>query len=248
VDVGLRLAVFGIAAFCNGCLNPQIYGPPRTIPVGKFQHTVGVEAFGLAARAASAPATPSNPAPQRSQLDTGVLPLAPTYQLRVGVAERVDVGLHVSNMNSLGADIKWNVIKSDVFDLAVDPGFQAFRTVILPGDGTVGGHTQIYANFPVVFGINMSDAVTIVPTAGFTYGINDSPTTGFGDVWDVKGGMLRAGLGLNLRRSAKFAIQPEITVLEFINTRDDASLLVCLFGLGFNFGALPAYGTAKATE
>jgi hypothetical protein len=38
------------------------------------------------------------------------------------------------------------------------------------------------------------------------------------------------------------------TVLKFLNKTDDASVLLYMFGLGFNFGALPVYGTPEPAE
>jgi hypothetical protein len=35
-------------------------------------------------------------------------------------------------------------------------------------------------------------------------------------------------------------------LLKFLNKTEDASVTLFLFGLGFNFGALPEYGTKEA--
>jgi hypothetical protein len=48
----------------------------------------------------------------------------------------------------------------------------------------------------------------------------------------------RAGFGLNIRASKSFAIQPEVTGLRFFH---DVEGPIVIFGLGFNFGALPSY-------
>jgi hypothetical protein len=243
--VGIRLGAIGVAAaLCTGCPNPQIYGTPRTTPVGKVQHTVAAEGFGYSIKYPN-PTTTSNGVTVTRENASGTLPNFPTYALRVGVADTVDIGVRVSNLTSVGADVKWNFIKGDTFDMAAVPGFQVFHIGSSSG-GTTAGYTQFYANLPLVFGINLSDAMTIVPTAGITYGLNSASVVSDDNssaASSVDGIMLRGGLGFNFRISPKFAMQPEITMLKFLNKTDDASVLLYLFGLGFNFGNLPEYGT-----
>ena len=244
--VGIRLGAIGVAAaLCTGCPNPQIYGTPRTTPVGKVQHTVAAEGFGFNIKYPRTTAADGTPQ-QRS--DSATLPNLPTYALRVGVADTLDVGFRLSNLTSVGADVKWNFIKGDTFDMAAVPGFQVFH-IGSSGGGATAGYTQFYVNLPLVFGINISDAVTIVPTAGATYGLNSASVVSSDDskaASSVDGIMLRGGLGFNFRISPKFAMQPEITLLKFLNKDEDASVTLFLFGLGFNFGALPEYGTKEA--
>jgi hypothetical protein len=245
--VGLRLGVIGVAAaLCTGCPNPQIYGTPRTTPVGKVQHTVAAEGFGFSIKY---PSVTSNGVTTTRQAASGTWPNFPSYQLRVGVAETVDVGVRISNMTSFGGDVKWNFIKGEVFDMATVPGFQVFH-IGSSSNGSTGGYTQFYANLPLVFGINLSDAMTIVPTAGVTYGLNSVSVVSDDDssaASSIDGLMLRGGLGMNFRITPKFAMQPEITMLKFLNKVDDASIVLYLFGLGFNFGNLPEYGSKEAS-
>lgn len=244
--IGIRLGTIGVAAaLCTGCPNPQIYGTPRTTPVGKVQHTVAAEGFGFNIKY---PAITAADGTKQERSDSATLPNLPTYQLRIGVADTVDVGVRIANMTSVGADVKWNFIKGDTFDMATVPGFQVFH-IGSSGGGTTAGYTQFYANLPLVFGINVSDAVTIVPTAGVTYGLNSASVVSADDTSaasSVDGIMLRGGLGFNFRISPKFSMQPEITILKFLNKTEDASVLLYLFGLGFNFGALPEYGGKEA--
>ncbi len=244
--VGIRLGAMGVAAaLCTGCPNPQIYGTPRTTPVGRVQHTLAAEGLGYSIEYPKRTVNGTDATPPSA---SGTLPNLPTYQLRVGVADTVDVGVRVANMTSLGADVKWNFIKGDTFDMAAVPGFQVFHISGSSG-GAVAGYTQFYANLPLVFGINVSDAVTIVPTAGITYGLNSASVVSSDEssaASSVDGIMLRGGLGFNFRISPKFAMQPEITMLKFLNKAEDAGVLLYLFGLGFNFGALPEYGTTEA--
>jgi hypothetical protein len=250
--MGIRVgAICAAAALCTGCPNPQIYGTPRTTPVGKVQHTAAVEGFGYSVKYPTPTATAADPNPVARASQSGTAPNLPTYALRVGVHDRVDIGARVSNLTSIGADVKWNFIKGDTFDMAAVPGFQVFHISASGGNGDTAGYTQFYVNLPLVFGINLSDAVTVVPTAGMTWGNNSASVVaddGTEAASSVDGIMLRGGLGFNFRISPKFAMQPEITVLKFLNKSEDASVLLYLFGLGFNFGALPVYGTPEPAE
>src|SRR5690349_21254831 len=97
--LGIRLgALATIAALCTGCPNPQTYGTPRTTPAGKIQHNLAAEGIGASSDAGSF-----------------TVPNVPTYTLRVGVADTVDIGARIANLTSIGADVKWNFIKSDSF-------------------------------------------------------------------------------------------------------------------------------------
>lgn len=241
IGLGCRIAAFGaFAALCTGCPNPNTYGTPRTTPVGRVQHTVAAEGFSYRVK---------NPDSAGGRVASGTFPNLPTYQLRVGVADTVDIGARISNMSSFGADVKWNFLKSESFDMAAVPGFQVFH---ISGStaGTTSGYTQFYGNLPVVLGINLSDAVTIVPTAGVTYGLNSVSVVSDDEsaAASIDGLILRAGLGFNFRVSPKFAMQPELTMMQFLNADDKASVRLFIFGLGFNFGSLPVYGAPEAPE
>ena len=234
--LGIRLGlIVGAAAVCTGCPNPNTYGTPRTTPVGRVQHTVAAEGFGASFE------QPLGNGQTRS--DGGTLPNFPSYQLRIGVADTVDVGVKILNMTSVGADVKWNFIKGDTFDMAAVPGFQVFHF-----STNDVGFTQFYGNLPLLFGINVSDSVTIVPAAGVTYSLssgsadnNDGNSAAFseGGLW------LRGGLGFNFRVSPKFAMHPEITFLKNLPGDGETDALLYIFGLGFNFGALPVYGSPE---
>ncbi len=237
---GIRLGVMvGAAAICTGCPNPNTYGTPRTTPVGRVQHTLAAEGFG----ATFEQKVSDGMGGTRTRSGGGTVPNLPSYQLRIGVADTVDIGVKVLNMSSLGADVKWNFIKGDTFDMAAVPGFQVFHA---SSDSV--GYTQFYGNLPLLFGINVSDSVTIVPSAGVTYSLgsgaaddNDDTSAAFSD-----GGLwVRGGLGFNFRISPKFAMHPEITFLKNMPGDNEVDALLYIFGLGFNFGALPVYGSPE---
>ncbi len=235
IGMGLRVgALAAMALLATGCPNPNTYGTPRTTPAGRVQHTVAAE--GISYRLQDSPQ-------QGGEVATGSFPTAPTYQLRVGVADRVDIGARINNLSSVGADVKWNFLRSESFDMAVVPGFQVFH-ISGSSAGTTTGYTQFYGNLPLVFGINLGEAVSFVPTAGVTYGYNSATAVSDNSsaAASIDGLILRAGLGFNFRISPKFAMHPEVTMLQFLNDDSDAKVRLFIFGLGFNFGSLPKFG------
>lgn len=234
--IGIRLGALGaMAALCTGCPNPQTYGTPRTTPVGKIQHSVAAEGWGFTGYDAD------------SDRDiSGAYPTFPTYTLRVGVADTVDIGARISNFSSLGADVKWNFVKSEAFDMAIDPGFQFFHLSASSG-GEDASMSVLYLNAPLMFGVNVGDSVSVVPTLGVTWGWASASVASDSDsdaASGTTGIMLRPGLGFNFRISERFALHPEITFLKTLKGSGEDSALLYMFGLGFNFGNLPKYGVA----
>ncbi len=216
----------------TGCPNPNIYGTPRTTPAGKISHSIAAEAIGY-----------------KSDSGGGTLPTMPTYTLRIGATDNLDIGVRISNSSTLGFDGKFNFLKTRSFDMAVDPGAQFFYFSSSDTSGTSSSSATImgtYLHLPLLFGVNLGSSVTLMPTAGIMYGMmSGSSTTSSSSGSDsVKAdsnlGLIgRFGLGVNLRILNGFAMQPEFTVMKFF--KDDASGYLYLAGLGFNFGALPGY-------
>jgi hypothetical protein len=59
--------------------------------------------------------------------DASAIYAPPAYTARIGLADRLDIGLRLSPP-SIGADLKWNAFQSPFFDLAIVPGAEAFGT------------------------------------------------------------------------------------------------------------------------
>lgn len=244
VSFGIRLgAICVAAALCTGCPNPNTYGTPRTTPAGRVQHTLAAEGIGLSwDQPVTTVDSAGNPT-TREVSESATVPNFPSYQIRIGVADEVDVGVKVLNMSSLGADVKWNFIKSDGFDMAVVPGFQVFHFSV-----NDNGYTQFYGNLPLLFGINVGDSVTFVPSAGVTYSLGSATATDSSDnsaAYSDSGLWLRGGIGFNFRISPKFALHPEITFLKNMPSDNEIDTLLYVFGIGFNFGTLPVYGSPE---
>lgn len=206
-----------------GCPNPQTYGSPRTLDPGKVQHTVALEGAAAVGGGAS-----------------GVAPNLPTYQLRVGLADSVDLGARITNLTMLGADVKWNFVRSKAIDLAIDPGFQGTYAA-------VGGNSAavLYGHLPVLVGINVAEFLTIHLTPGMIAGFASSSVSSDNAAGSVAGSFLgaRGGLGLNFRLTDGFALTPEATLIKPLTPNSGDGMLIT-FGLGFSFGAMPNYGEA----
>jgi hypothetical protein len=240
--VTLGLAAAG-ALVLSGCPNPNTYGTPRTTPAGKLSHTIAAEGLGYKVKTGCTPGT----CPVE---ESGSVPLPPTYQLRVGLMDQLDLGARVANMTSLGLDIKWNFLKSEVFDVAIDPGFQFFQvsatTLDSSGRSVSASTNVVYLHGPLLLGLNAGKMFSVVLTPGVTYGLlsaDINSSEGVGAAQTTSGLLGRLGIGLDFRIFDSFAIHPEVT---FMKSFDDSSdNLLYIFGLGFNFGHLPDYSDQR---
>jgi hypothetical protein len=180
------------------------------------------------------------------------VPTAPTYTLRLGVADNVDLGFRAANLTTFGFDGKINFIRGG-FDLAVDPGIQAFYYSLGSSAGNASASQSVsgaYFHLPLLFGINVSQGFTIVPTAGIMYGVVSTSASVSSDSGNdsVKasgnsGIIGRFGLGFDARVSSGFALHPEVTIMK--SFKEGAEGILYLAGLGFNFGHLPDYSDIK---
>jgi hypothetical protein len=233
-----------------GCPNPNVYATARTTPKGQLSHSLAAEAFGFSYKAPVVKTT-TNAAGQptlttEDETRTATVPTAPTYVLRWGVAEDMELAFKVSQFSSLGLDYKLNFLKGETLDLAVAPGGQFMRISSSASSGTSSSSTSAtvaYLHLPLILDINLGETVSFVLTPGVTYGYASASVTGSESTQAVSNGgvFARGGLGLNLRLSPGFAMQPEMTLLR--NFESDATTLY-IMGLGFNFGSLPSFGTA----
>lgn len=240
------LFALGAASSLTGCPNPNTYGTPRTVAPGKLSHTVAVEGFGYKVK------TTCSPQPCTAPQDSGSTPTLPTYQLRVGLGDRFDIGARVANMTSLGADFKWNFVKSQMFDAAIDPGFQFFKvttsSVDANGNSVDASTNVVYLHGPFLLALNAGEAFSVVLTPGVTYGVISTSVNadkGIGVAQTTKGAMGRIGIGFDFRVFDSFALHPEVT---FLQSFGSPSRLLYIYGLGFNFGHLPSYADQSETR
>jgi hypothetical protein len=219
-----------------GCPNPNTYTTPRTIGSGHFQHTLAAEAWGFSIPATSAYST--------TEKLSGTVPTLPTYTLRIGLGDSWEIGARLANMTSLGADVKWNLLKSSGIDLAIDPAFQIFELAVNDSNGGNDLLRVTYLHVPLLVGLNINRTVSVVFTPGLTWGFASGSSTatqftgGGNQASASTGAMGRFGLGFDFRIMPGFALHPEITFLRGFGA--DRTLIYTA-GLGFNFGAMPNY-------
>jgi len=212
-----------VGALTTGCPSPNTYTTPRTIPRGTVQHTLAVEALGAAGSGGGA-----------------FLPPLPTYQLRVGIADQVDIGFRLSALSTIGGDVKINLLRSSGFDLSLDPGIQGAYVVGFTRDDS-GSLGIVYFNLPVLLGFNLSRNFTLLASPGILYTVftGGSASSLSGDRSSVSASGIagRLGVGFAARVNNSFAIQPELTVL--FPLEGESSGAIFSLGLGFQFGSQP---------
>src|SRR5690606_6869743 len=137
------------ALLLTGCPNPNTYGTPRTVAPGKVSHSVAAEWVGWRFEARHIDET-GEPVPgEPAVTEAGSIIVPPTYMLRLGISEQVDIGFRAANMTSIGGDVKFNFLRSEVVDLAVDPGIQWMFV----------GFSVYHVHVPLLVGINLSESV-----------------------------------------------------------------------------------------
>jgi hypothetical protein len=216
-----------------GCPNPNTYTTPRTIGSGHFQHSLAAEAWGFNIPASAANTT--------GETLSATFPTLPTYTLRVGIGDDWEIGARVANMTSLGADVKWNPLKSSGIDLALDPAFQIFELSV-SDNGSSESLRVTYLHLPLLVGLNLSRSVTLVLTPGVTWGFvsgsASTGTSGTDQASATSGTIGRFGIGADFRIMPGFALHPEVTFLRGLGSD---GTIIYMAGLGFNFGAMPNY-------
>jgi hypothetical protein len=149
---------------------------------------------------------------------------------RVGLAPRLDGGVR-TNFASIAGDIKWNAIRTRYFDLALDGGVE-----IMP--------ETFYVDMPVMLGINVSEAISILPNTGITLGEGTQPSMSANQTYDdglhdrpPAGRLLiRAGIGTQFRFSPTFAVEPEFTYVGPADGGEHGTSEYFAAGIGFCFG------------
>ena len=218
-----------IAVTLGGCPDPNTYSTPRTLAPGDLQIQVSMSGFTGTGRG-----------------QTAVSPGLPSVGVRIGLADRLDVGARLSGFSSVQADLKYNFLRGRV-DIAIDPMAQAYYYDV-SGLREAIGIAQLH--LPVLFGVNLDEATTLLFTPGFFAGLSTSPLEGSGassvQVASLSDGLgARLGLGLNVRVSDKLSWQPEVTVWHQFT---DLDAWVCVFGIGLNAGAQPDYSDIGGSE
>lgn len=238
------VVALGGAALLTGCPNPNVYGTPRTVKPGKVSHSIAAEWVGWRFEVRRIDADGEPVSDEAIVTEQGSVIVPPTYTLRLGVAEQVDIGFRAAQATSLAGDVKYNFYRSETVDLAVDPGIQWMFV----------GFNVYHLHLPLLVGVNLSERLSLVLTPGLMYGVNtyNSGNETFDRELDrllsADGWYGRLGLGINVRVSRRFALHPEITFLRSLANDDGSPVRAAmsyLFGIGFNFGNLPEHGSAE---
>ncbi len=218
----------GAISALAGCTSPNTYATARTVAPGSVTHSLAFEGVGYT-----------------GSQGTGALPVLPTYALRAGIVDRVDLGLRVGSLTELGADVKVNVLRGD-FDVAIAPGAECFLEWEYNPAQTRRSGAQAYFHLPLILSYNVSKELSLVGVPGFTY-VTGLPVSNDFVRTQVFGGgasVARLGVGIDYRYRKNRAIHPEITVLQSMSS----SAAVVVFGVGFAFGGIPDYSDVGSSE
>ncbi len=212
-----------IVLLATACGTASRYGTPRTLAPGEtttvatLDITPGVEFNGT----------------------DGMAPL-PRLGARHGLTDRLEIGASITGLPLLvgeaGLDLKWNFHRSPGLDLALAPAVGGLFVANLDDeddfdeddDATEVDAALFHTTLPLLAGINVAPWATVVPHAGlglFTTGAATAPYATF-------------GLGMQLRPSATFAIQPGVEILRRLDGEDATLASV---SLGLFFGPQPRF-------
>lgn len=226
-------ALLGLLAVW-GCVNPNLYTVPRTVPKNELQVVVAPEVTGF-----------GGSQPGASDFDR-LVPALPTVGVRYGLSDKVDIGGRLSNVLTTSGDIKWNPLRSPAFDLSIAPGVQFYQVQGIGNedvdDAADASRTVFIAHLPLLLGLNLSRSVVLVPTVGISYALAKEAPVSASDIEQsqvVRGAFLRAGLGIDLRLIEHVALHPEFTVMRGISEMD--GYMLYMGGIGFVIGNLPEY-------
>lgn len=212
----------------SGCPNPLGYTTPRTVAPGEVVQIPSLEVYDLRVG------------------DSSLLaPSAPSYQVRLGVVERVDAGLRLSNFSGLGLDLKYNFFQSDTLDLALDPSVHRLGVVALLfwGDPELRDDPPADAfsfDVPLLAGFNLNPELSLVLRGGFLLVTEASDSEESYD-WLPEGTpwrVLHGGAGVDVRLTPSFAVHPAFSVLV---DATNGEIRGFVGGIGLALGRLPRF-------
>ncbi len=230
----LGSASWGLFLALSGCPNPNTYTTPRTLDPGTVQSQVAGEGMGVDYKVSHG-STDSSGNPIKTDVLAG-LPMLPTLGVRFGVAEGLEIGLRLPNGEPFAIDTKIRLLKGPL-DVALDPGLQLYLASV-----NNNSFAALYLHAPVLLGFNLSRNVSLVLSPGLAYAENTGTNvyaTGVAGSSTAAGFMARLGVGFDFRVNRRFAVHPEVTLMRQFTGSED--LLLCVGGIGFNFGAQPDY-------
>ncbi len=204
----------------GGCTGAQRYGVPRTLAPGDLAHHVSVDVGEF---------TPGKSCDdgRGCTRDEGTLAPVPSWTLRAGIDEGVEMGVGVGADLSVGLDVKVELLRSRSFDLALDPGLTFWGNGGSDFADSPGPAAAVM--LPLLAGVNLGP-VTLVPGGGVGLVAAGRETGRF--TW-------AGSLATFFRLGTGMALAPAATVFRAPHDEDGVRLVG---GLGLVLGDLPAYG------
>ncbi|HEU4406496.1 MAG TPA: hypothetical protein VFS43_14620 [Polyangiaceae bacterium] len=218
-------ALAPLAPLLAGCMTANGYTTPRAVEPGKVNVTLAPE---MAYVGRERPGEAGLPTREESRFSYATVP--PAVAVRIGVARDVDVGLNVRSAFVPGVDLKYNFYQGETFDLAVRPGVQGF------GTDNDGARSWYHADLPILVGARVGERVTIVASPGIAYA-KANRITSLG--YPSTGAAGRLGLGVQIGLGKRFALFPEVTMVQSLGSE---RTLWLSGGLGIVFGPRPGVG------
>ena len=211
----LKLLIPALGIALAGCPSMPLNQSASTVAAGEMQQGFGIEYLGIAVDD-----TDGDPDTE----DDGFVDFLeypfPTYWVRYGITDNIDVGARYSAPFSVTLDAKFHLLDTDVLDLAIAPAIQyAF--------------VPVYFHLPVLVGINVSDFFEVVLSPRFSFiSIVGDNIDGSGDsVSYVSEPLVGGGLSF-LFKFDNLQISPE---LHFLQGVGDGNTRMLSFNVGFAF-------------
>lgn len=215
----LLVAFAGVAASYS---TPTVFRPARTLPAGAVEGALSLETVGLGASSLQ------GACPKCAPMQTSSPALSPSAALRVGLIERVDLGMAFSALGAK-ADLTLGLVEARTVDLSLGP------TVSLGIDGAS-------ASLPVIADLNVSRPLSIIGFAGPIYRFgrwkaasNNEDDSEPEPLFSSVPGQLSAqgGIGLDVRLPASTSLRPFVAL---VGTPGASSGAYTYAGLAFAFG------------
>jgi hypothetical protein len=219
----LRLLTRVLAALAlSGCGTIGAYTTPRTLAPGDVTGGAAIEL--------------------RPILRSGSWSLIPSFiaQVRVGVVERFDVGVHTNDADSFGLDAKLWLVKSPRFDLAVVGGFDTYLVLGLFESGT---STVTRSHAGLIVGVNLTRKVSLTAWSAMTR--LDWTGQPLGEIDGTGQWTGQGGFGVDIRVTPHFAMHPGVSLVYWGTNTSDAPDWGVMYGVALTGGRLPEFDDAE---
>jgi hypothetical protein len=220
VLLGLMVALPGSLIGCQG-LGTQ-YVTPRTLAPGEASHTVILESY---------PNLSSGCSDDYCQASAMLLP---GYALRVGLARRLDWGLRLAIVGLI-TDLKLQFMDRERIGMAA-----AISGGIAVTNEKEDAYKVVQAGLRIIFGVDLGDRTTLVPSAQIAYLGALSSISG-----DEHALVLGMGLGIEIPTSPRFSLYPAVSFFAAVTGSQldlgqgsSENFMFLSIGLGLTWGPL----------